>query len=416
MLELMRHSTFAGLYAAQVVALCGTGMLTVALGLLAYSLADERAGVVLGVALTIKMVAYVVICPLATALVSRVPVKAVLVAADIVRAAAALCLPFVTEIWQIYALIVVLQAASATFTPTFQALIPVVLPDEQQYVRAVSLSRISYDLEALISPLIVALLLTFAGEQDLFWGTGAGFVFSALLVMWSRLPKIDPPPAERFWPRLTKGLRIFAGTESLRVLAVLNVAVAAATSMVIINSVLVVQGVFGLSQQHVAVQFAAFGLGSLVVALVMPCLAGSFSDRQVMLAGAAALTCGLVLAAVSLSLGRTSLVSAATSSIPMWLLSLAAWAVMGGGASAVLTSSARVIRSSVPSSEYPTVFAAQFSLSHACFLVTYPLAGFLAPTWGVGVSAWVLCLLAGAATAVAAARRQPVAESLVLSR
>lgn len=52
-------------------------------------------------------------------------------ALDLVRAAVALCLPFVTEVWQIYLLIFVLQAASAGFTPTFQATIPDILPDEE---------------------------------------------------------------------------------------------------------------------------------------------------------------------------------------------------------------------------------------------------------------------------------------------
>jgi len=33
-------------------------------------------------------------------------------------------MPFVTEVWQIYVLIFVLQSASAAFTPTFQATIP----------------------------------------------------------------------------------------------------------------------------------------------------------------------------------------------------------------------------------------------------------------------------------------------------
>jgi hypothetical protein len=42
-----------------------------------------------------------------------------LVSLDLVRAAVALLLPFVTEIWQVYVLIFVLQSASAAFTPTF---------------------------------------------------------------------------------------------------------------------------------------------------------------------------------------------------------------------------------------------------------------------------------------------------------
>ena len=45
-------------------------------------------------------------------------------------------------------LIFVLQAASAGFTPTFQATIPDILPDEEDYTKALSLSRLAYDLKA----------------------------------------------------------------------------------------------------------------------------------------------------------------------------------------------------------------------------------------------------------------------------
>jgi hypothetical protein len=51
-----------------------------------------------------------------------------LVTLDLVRALVAIALPFVTQIWEIYILIFVLQSASAAFTPTFQATIPDILP------------------------------------------------------------------------------------------------------------------------------------------------------------------------------------------------------------------------------------------------------------------------------------------------
>ena len=50
-------------------------------------------------------------------------------------------MPFVTEVWQVYVLIVLVNACSAGFTPTFQATIPDVLDDEPSYTRALSLSR-----------------------------------------------------------------------------------------------------------------------------------------------------------------------------------------------------------------------------------------------------------------------------------
>ena len=105
-----------------------------------------------------------------------------------VRAAIALLLPFVTEVWQIYVLIFLLQSASAAFTPTFQATIPDILPDERDYTRALSLSRLAYDLESLLSPALAAALLTIIGFHWLFGGTVVGFLVSASLVLSVILP------------------------------------------------------------------------------------------------------------------------------------------------------------------------------------------------------------------------------------
>src|SRR5690606_20189774 len=136
----LANRTYRRLFAAQVIALAGTGLSTIALALLAYELAGGDAGTILGIALTLKMVAYVGIAPLVGGLAHRLPRKRLLIALDIGRAAAVGCLPFVTEVWQIYALIFILSACSAGFTPTFQATIPDVLPDEAEYTRALSLS------------------------------------------------------------------------------------------------------------------------------------------------------------------------------------------------------------------------------------------------------------------------------------
>ena len=94
MLTVLRHRTYRHLFSAQVIALLGTGLLTVALGLLAFDVAPEAAGAVLGLAMTIKMVAYVGVAPVISALVARVPRKPLLITADLVRAAVALANAF----------------------------------------------------------------------------------------------------------------------------------------------------------------------------------------------------------------------------------------------------------------------------------------------------------------------------------
>src|SRR3954471_16153003 len=118
MLRILANRTYRHLFLAQVIALVGTGLATVALGLLAYDLAGADAGAILGTALAIKMVAYVGVAPVAAAFAERLPRRAMLVSLDVVRAAVAVLLPFVTQIWQVYVLIFVLQSASAGFTPT----------------------------------------------------------------------------------------------------------------------------------------------------------------------------------------------------------------------------------------------------------------------------------------------------------
>ena len=92
MLGILTDRTYRHLFLAQLVALIGTGLLTVALGLLAFELAGNEAGQVLGIALAIKMVAYIAIAPVVGAFSPLLPRRTFLVALDVVRAGVALFL------------------------------------------------------------------------------------------------------------------------------------------------------------------------------------------------------------------------------------------------------------------------------------------------------------------------------------
>jgi hypothetical protein len=73
MLKTLRNPTFRHLFAAQILALLGTGLATVAPGLLAWELAGDNVAAVLGTALAIKMVDYATLAPIAAAVVERLP-------------------------------------------------------------------------------------------------------------------------------------------------------------------------------------------------------------------------------------------------------------------------------------------------------------------------------------------------------
>lgn len=382
MLSVLLNPTYRQLFMAQVLALLGTGLATVALGLLAYEMAGAEAGAVLGTALAIKMIAYVGVAPIAAAFANNFPRRTLLVALDLVRALTAALLPFVSEIWQIYALIFILQAASASFTPTFQATIPDILPDEKEYTKALSLSRLAYDLESVVSPMLAAALLVVISSHTLFAGTVIGFLASAALVLSTVLP--TPKKAiqqEGFVGRTTKGARIYLSTPRLRGLLSVNLAAAAASAMVIVNTVVIVQSILRLDQRSTAFALAAFGGGSMLAALTLPKLLESTADRTVMLIGSAMLAAGLCAGAVLT--GYASL--------------LLLWFWLGIGYSMAQTPSGRLLRRSSTAEDRPALFAAQFALSHACWLLTYPIAGWLGAKLGMEAAFVVLAAIAIAA-------------------
>jgi predicted MFS family arabinose efflux permease len=156
-------------------------------------------------------------------------------------------------------------------------------------------------------------------------------------------------------------MRIFLATPRLRGLLALNLTVAAASAMVIVNTVVLVQSRFALPQSSTALALAAFGGGSMIAALVLPRLLKNINDRTAMLIGGGILVAGL---AVGINLTTYNFL------LPLWM-------VLGVGYSLAQTPSGRLLRRSAHAEDRPALFAAQFALSHACWLITYPLAGWL---------------------------------------
>ena len=382
----LANGTYRRLFGAQVVALAGTGLTTIALTLLAYDLAGDDAGAVVGIALTLKMVVYVFGAPVITALAGRLPRRRLLVALDVLRAFAVVGMLFATEVWHVYALIVLVNACSAGFTPTFQATIPDVLTDEPTYTRALSLSRVAYELEALLSPALAAALLAFVGYDALFAANGVAFLCSGGLVLSTRLPRRHASPiAESRWRQITFGTRRYLATRRLQGLLALNLAVAAASAMVIVNTVVYVRDALGRDASDVAWALGASGAGAMLAALLLPRLLDRVSDRPVMLGGGLVLAIGLALAAV----------------VGGFHALLGVWFALGFGLSTVQTPIGRIITRSGGPEERPALFAAQFSLSHACWLATYPIAGVLGSVLGLAATASILAAVAAAAVMLA---------------
>lgn len=392
----LRDSVFRRLFAAQVIALAGTGLSTVALALLAYELAGGNAGTVLGTALALKMIAYVAIAPLAGALARRFPRRGLLVSLDLARALLIACMPFVNQVWQIYALIVALNACSAGFTPAYQATVADVLPDDARYTRALSLSRLAYDLENLLSPMLAAAALVFLSYNALFVTNALTFLGSSLLILSVNLPSVSEHAADRT-AGVTFGIRAYLSTPRLRGLLALCLAVACAGALVLVNTVVYVRDQMGGSESETALAYAAFGAGSMVAALALPRFLDRWSDRPFMLSGGLLLS--LALAAGLFGLG--------------WWPLLLIWAALGVGSSLIQTPSGRLLKRSAREADRPALFAAHFSLSHGCWLLGYLLAGWLGRALDSEALFLVLAVLCVAST-LAARRLWPAQDPLEL--
>lgn len=406
MLSALAVPTYRRLFTAQAISLAGTGLATVALGLLAYDVAGAGGGLVLGTVFALKMLAYVAVAPVAAALVHAAPPRAVLVTADLVRVVVVLGLPLVSAVWQVYVLVLVLQAASAVHTPAYQAVLPRVLRDERRYTQALSLSRLGEDLEMVLSPLLAAALLLVVPGSDLFVGTAIGFALSALLV--SRLElggaaggagsggsgdvdgRVDDPTT--FGRRARRGIALMVRTPALRAVLALNMVVAAGGAYALVQYVLVAREVYARGDGVAALLMAALGAGSITVAVLLPRALEALPERALMLAGGGVVVAATAGVAAALHVpGTRGLV-----------LVGALFALVGAGWAAAETPVGRIIARTTPERDQPAVFAAQFSLSHACWLVTYPVAGWLG-VLGLGPAALVLAGLGAAALAGTAA-------------
>jgi MFS family permease len=382
------------LYAAQALALVSTGIATVALALLAYQLAGGDAGAVLGTALAIKVGTYVIITPVAAAFVEHLPRRTLMVCLDLVRAAVVLTLPFVTQVWEIYALIFAFQVASAAFTPTYHAAVPDLLPDEADYAKALTRSRLAYELEGLVSPALAAGLLLLVSFRGLFIGTMIGFLVSAALILYVTLPEPTRRSGAGVLKRTTQGLWLFLATPRLRGLLGLNLAAAGAAAMVTVNTVVLVQAWLGLSERATALALVAFGVGSVAGAIAVPRIVMRRSYRMTMLVGGSLAAAGLLLGVLASA----------------YLTLLALWLILGlGCALATTPAGSLLVRSAAPADRQPA-YAAQFALSHAGLLLTYPLAGWLGATAGLKVDFAVLGLMSATAVLLAA-RLWPRADS-----
>lgn len=314
------------------------------------------------------------------------------------RALLLLALPFATAVWHVYTLIFVLNAATAFFSPTYEASIPTVV-GKRHVVQALSLSRVAVDVEAVAAPVAAGVIVAVVGARWVFWFDSATYLLSACLVLCVTIPRAAaqsvPLSFRAFAAEITYGTRLILREASLRLAILLSFSEALAGAAVIVGTAAYVQQVLVLGEVQVAVAMGAVGVGSSLAAVILSRATGRHEmgargrarlhqkrhewSHRALLLGAFGL--GLALVPCALTPPLAGLV--------------VLWALNGAGQALIAIPSSTLLAEHSSEKNRGRIYAAHFALTHVFWLATYPAVGHAASRWGTArtfTGAGAVCL------------------------
>ena len=368
---LWRHGVFQKLFWAHVISLIGSGISSVALALLAHQLVGASAAAVLGVTLAIRIVVIVFCSPFAGQIAERYGARVIMIGSDLVRAGVVVGFFFANSVWQIYALAVVLNLGAALFTPVYKAVIPGVV-SEKQYPRALALGAIAYDTANILGPALAGLVIAMVGFRGNFVADALTFLASAALLFGVPRLLLEPKRSQGRKTALSHGLAAMFQRPALRETLFLALQVSVMGAFVLVATVDFIKVRLGLPDSAYAWVMAAYGIGAVCGAAGYARVRTGVRDWLVA-ACAPAMLSALLLAAI----------------FQQYVPVLIGWVLAGAAQSILGIRGNELLAANSTGDERTHIYAAHFSLSHAGWGLTYPLAGFLTTALGFGQTAWV---------------------------
>jgi DHA3 family tetracycline resistance protein-like MFS transporter len=270
----LRIRDFALLFAGTGTSLLGDGVYTVTIAWQVYELSNAPTALsVVGVAWTLPIVMFVLV---GGVIGDRVDRRRLMIVSDVIRAAAvggmaALALTDVIELWQIVCLVVVYGVGEALFAPTFQAIVPEVVP-KGQLVQANSLQQLFEPLAfRLAGPALGGIVIGLAGTGEAFLIDMLTYAVSIACVAAMR-PLPAPAPAQR--PSVRAEVREGLAFVRSQTWLMATLLAAAVTLLLWIGPLevllpYVVKNDYGEGAESLGLIFAAIGAGSIGSALVI---------------------------------------------------------------------------------------------------------------------------------------------------
>jgi MFS transporter, NRE family, putaive nickel resistance protein len=379
-LQVLNNSTFARLYLAQTINLIGDALTWLGLALLAFELAGDQSGTVLAVALTLRVTVFVLLSPIAGVLADRYDRKLLMTWTHLARMIVVCLFPFVTQVWQIYLIVLMLNIFYAFFAPTYTATIPLVTTDADRS-QAISLASATSQLLNVVGPSLAGSMAAFVGTRQVFFVDGLTFLLAAILIV--TLPRkltvsqnsAVPKTIHQNIADIRMGTVCLFADAPMRYALAMQLITAIAGAEVLVNTVGHLQGSLHGGKLEYGWVMAAFGLGATVAALSSGYLKQQVSPVFLISGGAVVMTLA-VLPANFVNLGGL----------------LVLWAIAGAGQTLVNVMVQNLIADRVSTEIQGRVYGAHFAWSHLWWVFAYPVAGWLGqylPRYNFGVSSLV---------------------------
>lgn len=262
---LRRASDFRLLFFATLASSVGTWLALVALVVDVYDRTGSASWV--SALLVVEFAPIVVIGLLIGPLIDRLPRRAVLVAADLARAAVFCALPFATSSLQIVVLALVAGVATSFFQPAVYAGLPN-LVDEEELPSANGLLQGATNLTAAAGPVLGGLLVAWTSPLPAYWFNAASFVLSATLVYAIRRGLEQGEPESRgHWRDLVDGIALLRTSRALRAVVVTWCVFMIASAGVSVAEIVLAKDVFGAGDAGYGLMLSAMGVGLVLGSL-----------------------------------------------------------------------------------------------------------------------------------------------------
>lgn len=365
LLQGLKNPVFARLYLAQTINLIGDSLTWLGLALLAFEIAGQQAGTILAGALTLRVTAFVLLSPIAGAIADRVDRKRIMVITHLARMVIVCLLPFVTQAWQIYAIVLALNTFSAFFTPTYTATIPLIT-GAAEYPQAIALSSATFQFLGVLGPGLAGSVAAFVGTRQVFFLDGLTFLLAAILVV--TLPGQLMVNQSQQTTRTVHGtLRdIQTGTVCLladpliRAALAMQFVAAIAGAEILVNTVGYVQGILHLGKLEYSWAMAAFGIGAMLASISLGNINPNFARNHLINVGTILITLALLPANFVHFSGLMVL-----------------WFIAGAGQTLVNVPTQTLIADRVAVEIQGRVYGAHFAWSHLWWTFAYPIAGWM---------------------------------------